>query len=124
MPEVEKSPTSLLVPIGTRAVFECKVRQCPWTCSVYWIINGTSTAHDHQQEQHEDRGFIFMHQHNTTSSVYSGRLEVTASARINNTELLCVVEDGINSPKASNQAILIVISGIFSLSVKLVASYS
>ena len=41
VPEIETHPSSLLVPIGSTAVFECKVRHCPQTCSVYWVINGS-----------------------------------------------------------------------------------
>ena len=112
MPEFERNPSSLLVPIGTTAMFECKARHCPRTCSVYWIINDSSTTHNHQQDQYEDQGFIFEHKHNTTSNVYSSRLVVPGSVEINNTEFCCVVHDGINHPKKSDQATLIVVSGI------------
>ena len=110
MPEIETHPSSLLVPVGTTAVFECKVRHCPRTCSVYWTINGLSTAHDHQQDRHEDQGFIFENQHNTTTSVFYSKLAITASVSVNNTELYCIVQDGI---RISDRAILIVASGIY-----------
>lgn len=113
VPEIEINPSSLLVPIGTTAVFECKVRQCPQTCSVYWIINGSSTAHDHQQDRHEDRGFIFEDQHNTTTNVFYSKLAITASVSINSTEFYCIVRDGINFPRRSDRAVLIVASGIY-----------
>ena len=112
-PEVETNPSSLLVPIGTTAVFECKVRHCAQqTCSVHWIINGFSTAHEHQQDQFEEQGFNFFHHYNTTTSVYTGRLTVAASVRVNDTVLCCLLRDGINPSRKSDQSTLLVISGI------------
>ena len=113
VPEIETNPSSLLVPIGTTAVFECKVRHCPQTCSLYWFINGSSTAHDHQQDQHEDQGFIFQDHHNTTTNVFYSKLAITASVSINSTEFYCIVQDGINLPRRSDRAILIISSGIY-----------
>ena len=110
-PEVETNPSSILVPIGTIAVFECRVHQCPRTCSVYWIINGTSTAHDHQQDQHKEQGFVFSHQRNTTTDVYTGRISISASAGVNNTVLCCLIQDGRNPSRKSDQATLLVIAG-------------
>lgn len=106
------NPSSLLVSIGTTALFECKVRHCPQTCSVNWIINGSSTAHNHQQNQYEKQGFAFSHQRNATTNVYTGRLAISASIGINNTELCCLVQDGINPSRKSDQATLLVISGM------------
>ena len=113
VPEIQTNPSSLLVPIGTKAVFECKVRHCPETCSIYWTINGTSIVHNHQQDRHEDLGFTFEDQHNTTTNVFYSKLAITASVSINNTQFYCVVQDGINPPRRSDQAILIVVSGIY-----------
>jgi hypothetical protein len=118
VPEIETNPLSLLAPIGTTAVFECKIRRCPRACSAYWTINGSSTAHDHQQDQYEDRGFIFKDQHNTTSNVYLSTLAISASVGINNTQFYCVVQDGINSPRRSDRASLIVASGISRITVE------
>ena len=113
VPEIETHPSSLLVPIGSTAVFECKVRHCPQTCSVYWVINGSSTAHDHQQDQYEEQGFIFEDQHNTTTDVLYSKLAITASVSVNSTKFFCIVRDGINLPRGSDRAILIVASGIY-----------
>ncbi len=111
VPEIETNPSSLLVPIGTTAVFECKIRHCPRACSAYWFINGSSTAHIHQQNRHEERGFIFKYQHNTTTNVYLSTLAINASVGINNTQFQCVVQDVIHSPIRSDWATLIVASG-------------
>ena len=111
VPEIETNPSSLLVPIGTTAVFECKVRHCPQTCSLYWFINGSSTAHDHQQDQHEGQGFIFQNHHNTTTNVFYSKLAIIASVSVNSTKFYCIVQDGINRPRRSDGAILIVASG-------------
>ncbi len=116
--EIETNPMSLLVPIGTTAEFECKVCHCPRACYAYWIINGSSTAHGHQQHLYEDRGFIFKHQHNTTSNVYLSTLAIRASVGINNTQFYCVVQDGINSPRRSDRASLIIASGISRITVE------
>lgn len=110
-PEVETNPLSLLVPTGTLAVFVCKVRHCPQTCSVHWIINGSSTAHEQQQKRYEEQGFIFSHQHNTTNDIFTRRLAITASVRVNNTEFYCLVRDGINPSRKTDHAMLLVISG-------------
>ena len=116
------NPSSLLVPIGTTAVFECKVRHClQRTCSVHWIINGSSTAHDHQQTQHEEHGFAFSHQRNTTTSVYTGRLAILASEGVNNTDLCCLIQDGINHSRKSGQATLLVISGMIFMQIDIIA---
>ena len=110
--EIETNPSSLLVPVGTTAVFKCKIRHCPeTTCSIHWIINGNSTAYNYQQNSHEKQGFIFNNQHNITSSTFIGRLTIMATVRVNNMTVCCLVQDGITSPRKTKQATLFVISG-------------
>ena len=111
VPEIDISPSSLLVPTGTISVFECKVRHCPHTCSVHWVINGSSTVLNQQQVLYEKQGFIFNHQHNTTSNIYMRRLAITASITVSNTELCCLVRDGSNPSRKTDKATLLVISG-------------
>ena len=94
------------------AEFECKIRRCPQlTCSVYWAINDSSIAHDHQQDQHEEQGFVFSHQRNTSADVYMGRVTIPASPSVNNTVLCCIIQDGRNPSQKSDPATLLVISG-------------
>ena len=46
------------------------------------------------------------------ASVYTGRLAVAASVRVNDTVLCCLLQDGINPSRKSDQSTLLVISGI------------
>lgn len=110
-PEVHRDPSSLLVPINTTATFECMIHHCGHGCEVHWIINETSTAHQHQQNHHETQSFAFSSQHNGTTRVYIARVSVRASAVLNNTRMCCLIQDVIHGSRKSAQAVLLVISG-------------
>ena len=109
--KIRQAPLSLLIPVNAVAEFTCEI-QCAQSCVVYWIINGSSTAHQHQRDLFEKKGFTFFPYRNTGSNIYESRLEATATASINNTFVCCLVLDG-DSPQSikTNQASLRVISG-------------
>ena len=110
-PIIQTHPSSLLVPLGYEAVFECTIQHCPSTCEVHWLINNNSTAYPNEQQQFEDHSFVFSNKHDTDNKIFKGRLSVSSSVAVNNTHVCCLIQDGINSSKKTAQAILLALSG-------------
>ena len=101
------SPSSLLVPVNTEAVFEC-IAYCVTVCDVYWHIGDYSTLNNHQKAIFIERGFVFFS--NSSSDTYRARLSLNASISVNNTRFQCNVLLGANIIR-SDTATLLVISG-------------
>lgn len=114
-PEILVGPSSILVPVGNVAVFECTA-YCDEICSINWYIGGTSTAHRFQRELFLEKGYIFsdtIEPPTSRSGIYTSRLGVNASVRVNNTHIYCAVEIDLEYTlrNTSNTAVLLVVSG-------------
>ena len=73
-----------------------------------WYINNT-LVNSHNQETYENKGFTFTEESMTIqgqNSIFNLNLTVTASAAINNTDIVCVAY--LDAPALSTPAYLIV----------------
>lgn len=102
------SPTSIAVPVNTIAVFKCVVN-CTNICQAIWHIGGISTAH--QRTYFFEQGFDFP-QRQSSHGIFTTTLSANASTTVNNTQLLCVVDNNGDDQYAdSTPAWLKVLSG-------------
>ena len=100
-----EAPSSLLVPVNSQAVFECKLH-CPAECTVRWFFGG-----EHQSAVgNNSPGFVInnTHQENGTQT---SRILTNATADKNNTRLSCyvVLEERDGNSAQSDPAMLQVI---------------
>ena len=111
-PEILIGPASILVPVNSFAVFECRAYCGQW-CSFYWTIDGSSASHQNQKNRFMERGFSFLNSP-PENNIYSIRLSVNASVLVNNTQLSCVATirtPDITHVNRSSDATLLVTSG-------------
>lgn len=108
------SPSSILVPENTTAIFQC-IAHCVQVCQAIWYIRDISAANPDARTLLIQEGFSFPYSP-PTSGTYRTIISVNASTSINNTRIWCFVENvgraSGHEYDTSDIAMLKVLSGI------------
>ena len=110
-PMIVESPQSLLAPVNMNAVFTCQAH-CITSCSIYWIINGT-TISDHIRRSNFEQQFGFFFSYQKSNMTYTVGLTIRASVNVNDTNLQCevILNSGRHDEVKSSHAKLLILTG-------------